>query len=94
MHNRFNEVIYMQNKQNLHIHTNLCDGADSPEEMVLAALSTGFDSIGFSAHSYMNYSDYLGDIDRTEEYKKEISKLKKNLVYFITKHMVPELKLS
>ena len=28
----------MQYKQNLHTHTTLCDGADSPEEIVLAAL--------------------------------------------------------
>ncbi len=67
----------MKNKQNLHIHTNLCDGSDTPQEIVLAALSAGFESIGFSGHSYMTYTDYLGDVDRTEEYKKEISRLKK-----------------
>lgn len=62
-------------KQNLHIHTNLCDGADAPEEMVRAAISNGFDSLGFSGHSFMTYSDYITD-DKTEEYKKEISRLK------------------
>ncbi len=62
--------------QNLHTHTTYCDGADTPEEMVLAALVNGFDSIGFSGHSYMKYSKYLGDVDRTEEYKKAISELK------------------
>ena len=67
----------MNNKQNLHIHTNLCDGNDSPIEIVEAALSAGFDSIGFSAHSYMKYSCYLGYRDRTEEYKQEVTKLKK-----------------
>ncbi len=67
----------MNNKQNLHIHTNLCDGLDTPSEIIISALSAGFESIGFSGHSYMSYSDYLGDTDRTEEYKREISKLKK-----------------
>lgn len=56
-------------KQNLHTHTVYCDGADTPEEMVISALSKGFDSIGFSGHSYMSYSDYCGDTDKTEEYK-------------------------
>jgi len=67
----------MKNKQNLHIHTNLCDGLDTPDEIIASALSAGFESIGFSGHSYMSYTDYLGDTDRTEEYKCEISKLKK-----------------
>ncbi len=65
----------MESKQNLHVHTNLCDGADSPEEMVISAISRGFDSLGFSGHSFMTYSDYIAE-DRTEEYKKEISRLK------------------
>ncbi len=63
--------------QNLHTHTSYCDGADTPEEMVIAALDKGFDSIGFSGHSYMTYSKYLGDVDRTEEYKKAVLELKK-----------------
>ncbi|MBR5157000.1 MAG: histidinol-phosphatase [Clostridia bacterium] len=62
--------------QNLHTHTSFCDGADTPEEMVIAALEKGFDSLGFSGHSYMTYSKYLGDIDRTEDYKKAVSELK------------------
>lgn len=63
--------------QNLHTHTNLCDGADSPEEMILAALEKGFTSLGFSAHAYMPYSPTLAKKgDRTEVYKKEIFSLK------------------
>lgn len=67
----------MKNKQNLHIHTNLCDGTDTPEEIIVEAIARNFDSIGFSGHSFMNYSNYLGSVDKTEEYKKEISRLKK-----------------
>ena len=63
--------------QNLHTHTSYCDGADTPEEIVTAAIDKGFDSIGFSAHSYMTYSKYLGDVDRTEDYKQAVLEVKK-----------------
>ncbi len=64
--------------QNLHTHTVYCDGADTPEELITAALSKGFDSLGFSGHAYMSYSTYFQGIgDRTDEYKKEVKRLKK-----------------
>lgn len=57
--------------QNLHTHSNFCDGKDSPEEIVLKAISLKFDTIGFSGHSPMaKYSRTL------EEYKQEITRLK------------------
>ena len=39
-------------KGNLHTHTTYCDGNNSPEEMVLDAISAGFNVLGFSGHSY------------------------------------------
>ena len=42
--------------QNLHTHSTYCDGKDTPEEIINAALDMGFDSVGFSSHSYMHYS--------------------------------------
>ncbi len=67
----------MKNLQNLHTHTCYCDGADTPEEMILAAIHKGFASIGFSGHSYMHYApEHSMSIDGTEEYKKEIALLK------------------
>lgn len=48
----------MQNKQNLHIHSTYADGKDQPEAMIQTAIQRGFDSIGFSEHSYMEFSDY------------------------------------
>ncbi|MBR2617352.1 MAG: histidinol-phosphatase [Clostridia bacterium] len=64
-------------KQNLHTHTTFCDGKNTPEEMVQKALSLGFESIGFSGHSYMFYShSWSMKIDQTEDYKKEIRALK------------------
>lgn len=38
-------------RQNLHTHTTFCDGKNTAEEMVLAALEMGMDSLGFSGHS-------------------------------------------
>ena len=38
-------------KTNYHTHTTWCDGRDSPEDMIRAALDKGFDALGFSAHA-------------------------------------------
>lgn len=67
----------MKKLQNLHTHTCYCDGADTAEEVVLAAIDKGFSSIGFSGHSYMHYApDHSMSLKGTEEYKKEIAMLK------------------
>lgn len=66
----------MIKKQNLHTHTIYCDGGNTPEEVVEAAIEKGFDSIGFSGHSYMYYDNYIPR-DRTVEYKAHINRLKK-----------------
>ena len=67
----------MLNKQNLHTHTTYCDGKHTPEEMVLSAIDKGFDSIGFSGHSYMYFSQHISmSLEGTKEYKKEIFRLK------------------
>ena len=67
----------MYKKQNLHTHSTFCDGKDTPEEMILEALDRGFDSIGFSTHSYVSCS-YFGivTLEKIENYKKEILRLK------------------
>ena len=67
----------MISKQNLHTHTTYCDGADTPEEIITYALEKGFTSIGFSGHSYLKYSPMFSvKGDKTEAYKKEVSRLK------------------
>lgn len=64
-------------KQNLHTHTTWCDGVDTPEEMIRIALSKGFDSLGFSGHSYNPRSPYSHVTEETTQaYKKEILELK------------------
>lgn len=63
--------------QNLHTHTYYCDGVDTPEEIIIAAVEKNFASVGFSGHSYMKYSPmFVKQGDKTEEYKKDILKLK------------------
>ncbi len=60
---------------NIHTHTNLCDGKDSPEQMVQQALTMGFDSLGFSSHAPTPFRmDYC--IQNTDEYISEIKALK------------------
>ncbi len=68
----------MKHLQNLHIHTTYADGKDSPEELVLTAIQKNFQSIGFSEHTYMEFSDYPYQmaVEKMEEYKAEIHRLK------------------
>lgn len=63
-------------KQNLHTHGVLCDGKDEYEATVLRAIELGFDTIGFSGHSYMSYSpSYSMSVEGTEEYKRVVRAL-------------------
>ena len=68
----------MNNKQNLHIHTTYADGKDRPEELIFEALARGFDSIGFSEHTYLPYSPYPNQltVDKMARYRQEIADLK------------------
>ena len=65
--------------QNLHTHTTYCDGRDTPVEMIESAISQGFESLGFSGHSFTFYSTSsypITTLEKTEAYKKEIASLK------------------
>ena len=63
-------------KQCLHTHSNLCDGKDTLEEMVQTAIEKGFDSIGFSGHSFMDiYAEFSMDEEKIARYKAEIARL-------------------
>ena len=68
----------MKNKQNLHIHSTFSDGKHTPEEIVQEAICRGFDSIGFSEHSYMSFSPSISQmpVEKTEDYMREIRALK------------------
>ena len=62
---------------NFHTHTVFCDGADSPEELVLEALRLGCPEIGFSGHSHL--AEDVGSMSEqgTLEYCAEVRRLQK-----------------
>lgn len=67
----------MSYKQNLHTHTIYCDGKNTPEEMVIAAIEQGFDSIGFSGHSFVDVLyDFAMDEQKSTEYRKDVLSLR------------------
>ncbi len=64
-------------KTNFHTHTNLCDGIDTPEQMVVAAIDKGFIGLGFSGHSFFELDkDITLSPEKLEIYIAEINRLK------------------
>ena len=61
-----------------HSHTKFCDGKNTPEEMVLAAIKLGCHEIGFSGHGYSAGDEEwcIPNLGILEEYKKEILRQK------------------
>ena len=57
---------------NYHTHTTYCDGNNTPEEVVKAAIDMGFDAIGFSGHGYTDY-DLSYCMKDTQKYLAEIT---------------------
>ena len=52
-----------------HTHTSFCDGKNTPEEMILAAIDRGFTAIGLSGHGYTAFdADYCMSEAGTAEY--------------------------
>ena len=67
----------MKYLQNLHTHSTWCDGKDTPREIIRIAMEKGFDSLGFSGHSYMFYSpNHSMSVEGTEQYKAEVAALR------------------
>ena len=68
----------MKHKQNLHIHTTYTDGKDTPEAIILEAITRGFDSVGFSEHSFNRFSSfpYQLKVEDMDGYKNEVRALK------------------
>ena len=74
----------MNTLQNLHQHSTFCDGKDTPEEVVLAAIDKGFGAIGFSSHCYMDYAKYYCmPLDQVDPYRAEIARLKEKYGHLI-----------
>lgn len=61
----------------LHTHTVYCDGKNTPEEMVRAALDAGLECIGFSGHGYAPYdTDACMTREGEAAYRAEIAALR------------------
>ncbi|MBQ6947987.1 MAG: histidinol-phosphatase [Clostridia bacterium] len=62
--------------RDMHVHTTFCDGNNSPEEMVRAAIQKGMTEIGFTAHSYTFFDEsYCMKKEDTAAYQAEIRRL-------------------
>ena len=66
-------------KTNYHTHTTWCDGKDSPEVVVLAAIEKGFGAIGFSSHAMLPEDDtpWVLTPEKAPRYAAEIRTLAK-----------------
>ena len=60
---------------NLHTHSTFCEGNNTIEEMVKAAIEKGFDSIGFSGHGFTTF-DQSYCMRETEKYIAEVKRVK------------------
>lgn len=62
---------------NIHTHTTFCDGKNTPEEMVNAAIDAGLKTIGFSGHAGMPFDDRCGmSAGTTAGYIAELMRLR------------------
>lgn len=71
-------------KANFHTHTTYCDGKNTPEEMVLAAIRLGMTAIGFSGHAYSIYEPYGMKADACTAYRSDILQLREKYADQIT----------
>ena len=64
--------------QNLHTHTCFCDGKNTPEEMVLGAISLGCRSLGFSGHAPLPVGGegWAMNPDQVPRYRREVLDLR------------------
>lgn len=63
---------------NYHTHTTFSDGKNSPEEMILGAVSRSLSAIGISDHSEVSFQpEYCLPDARHGEYQSHLSELKK-----------------
>ena len=62
---------------NLHTHTTYCDGKSTAEEIILRAIAMGYESIGFSGHSYcVGDEDWCMSREGTVKYRNEVLSLR------------------
>ncbi len=71
------ELVNFCGRQDLHTHTTFCDGKNTPEEMVRAAIDRGLRRIGFSGHAPMCFdTDWCMTPEGVAQYRAEIEALR------------------
>lgn len=63
-------------RSNAHMHTTFCDGKNTVEEMILAALERDFVSAGFSIHAWTPYSWDTESPEVEAAYRAEVRRLR------------------
>lgn len=62
-------------RSNAHTHTTFCDGKNTVEENVLAAIERNFVSLGFSIHGWTPYELVPVTMEKEELYKAEVKRM-------------------
>lgn len=63
-------------KSSVHVHTKLCDGKNTPEDLAVTAWRAGLTTLGFSGHSHTPHDiEYCMTPSRTALYKATVRKL-------------------
>ncbi len=63
--------------QDFHVHTNFCDGKNTPEEMIRAAIELNMKRIGLLCHSYTDFDEsYCISKERIPEFINTVNCLK------------------
>lgn len=63
-------------KQNIHTHSTYCDGKNTLEEMIEAAIRKNFTVLGFSGHAFSPYDIWGMSQGKQSEYRVELMRLK------------------
>lgn len=64
-------------KQDFHMHTTFCDGADSPEDMILSAIDKGLKKVGVCCHSITETNGEHVSMESELKFRQTMEKLKK-----------------
>lgn len=62
--------------RDFHVHTDFCDGKNTPEEMVKSAIEKGIEQLGLLAHSYVPFDGCCIPLERIDEFRSETRRLK------------------
>lgn len=64
-------------KSSVHVHSKLCDGKNTLDDIAVTAWRTGLQTLGFSGHSHTPHDlEYCMTQSRTALYKAQVAKLK------------------